>query len=307
MKNNTKRIVRNYQIFKIAVFVTLCIALFIVLIVIMDVSSNPFLLILVLPTFCFINYNIYKFYFQKHVYGILEKECDAVKFGDVINLIGKKAHWTVRAEAKIGLGEYESAIILWKSWYACIKKIDLKFIILNNLAVFYFEMRDFDNLQIILSEVENLKKPNYKIKPIIKSNLELFESFLNKDFNRCFYILKKRLPDNSKLVNSRRKLFAAKLKYAIVCYESGDCEKSKECFLYIIENAPKLLGYKYIAQKYIEAINKNDSQILNSLDFGPAIYDIELEISERKKEIVIQYILTISIAIVGILYVFFVF
>jgi len=226
-------------------------------------SINIVLLLVLLPALLITSKVVVLLIAKKTLLPILFEKLDSFEFQKIANHNLFAPNLTFRTSAAISVGDYQTVVDIANDQLINKKiPIKIKYYYLCILARAYFELRDFEKLEVVLSKYEEYKE-QYPSKSFFRMRDSMwiyYQYFLGQNYEAC------RVAFNNQKTKSRRES-SGKNYYdtlndfycAVACYSNNDFEKAKELFEDIISSAPKLHLSK-VSQKYIEAI-KSGSQL----------------------------------------------
>lgn len=173
-----------------------------------------------------------------------------------------------------------------------------KLFYLSLLARVYFELRDFDKLNLLLKKHDEIRKlyPSKKLVNTANSIWSYYRYFLDGNFEACKTICReKHLELNSKAWDAKIRKLNNDFAYAVACYENGDTNDAIEYFESIISYAQNMHSSE-LSARYVEAIKTNSkmtllSEIVPEKDFQP--YDDRTTKKIQRHRIVTTILLTL--------------
>ena len=196
--------------------------------------------------------------------------------------------------------------MLAQASYKTSKSIRMKITSLVFLARAYFELHNIDRLKEVTDTFFELEKANSKNKNLF-SNYKIFhfyKSFIDENYAKCMEFVDDQLNhlDTRKQKDELRWL-TQQSNRAICFYWQGNKQKAKELFEQFKSNSPNLANFNGLADKYLLAIENDDSSILNiSVYDNTDINDVEyqflaLRTKEKKKKIIFSILLLIILGV----------
>jgi len=259
-----------FGVISISVYITACI------------FTNNFIVFFLL----FITLIVSKIFFpimaNKILLPVLLNEMDAEEFQKIVDNKRFTVSPMYQITAALSSGDYQKVVnISTKKLFDQKTSIKLKCFYLTALARAYFEVRDFEKLQIAVAKFQEYKEiySPEQFALVDNSVWEYYQNFLKQDYKACKTICKER---NSKLKSGTSKYKFRKLQnnlyYALACYENDDIDTAKNCFETITSNAPKL-NIARLSAKYLNAIEQNLDIPFTTPSLVP---DIDFEIFDSK-------------------------
>lgn len=209
---------------------------------------------------------------NKIILSVLFSELDAPRFQEIIDDKRFVPSLVYRINAALSNGDYQTVVNI-ATIQMCKQKssIKVKYYYLCILARVYFELRDFDKLEILFTKFNEYKEI-YPSKPFLNSQNTLWNYYgylLEKNYEKCKLICQKR---NSSLKPNRRDTKFNKIQnefyYAVACYENGEIEVAKVTFKGVVCAAPRMY-IAIVSQKYLDAINQDQQPLLTDVEIIP--------------------------------------
>lgn len=201
---------------------------------------------------------------NKIIASVLFRDLNAQQFNQTIT---SNKHFlpplSYRLNAAFFTGDYQTVVNI--AFYQIQKRrcsVNIKVFYLSLLARAYFELRDFDKLNLILNKYDELKAlyPSKKLFNTANSIWSYYRYFLDGNFEACKTVCRERLLElNSKSWDAKIKKLNDDFAYAVACYDNGDTKEAIKCFESIITYAPHMNSSE-LSKKYVEAI-QTDSEI----------------------------------------------
>lgn len=308
MNSHCKQAIKKYYIF--------CIILGVILIslwVLYSLRTNSLIgmILLLLADLIIIKVSVV-IIAKKTLLPVLYDDLNAIEFQKIVNNKHFVAPLIFRANAAVASGDYQTAInIASKQIVNSDSNLNCKYYYLSLLARIYFELRDFEKLNLLLKKYDELKalNPSKKIFNTSNSIWDFFRDFLNSDFETCKLICKnieKTLQTKANNKNSRYAALINKFYYAVVCYSDGTIETALQIFKDIIHTAPQM-HLADVSQKYVESIDTSSEmpvleELIPQKDYQ--LYDDETkEKLHRHKvfSVILLIIICVSVVIVSVL------
>lgn len=231
-------------------FVVLCIYVY------PNIWSAVFCTILYIPVKIFIRISA-----NKTIASVLFNDLNAQQFHQIIT---NNKHFlpplSYRINAAFFTGDYQTVVNI----VSCqIRKkrcsIKEKLFYLSLLARVYFELRDFDKLNLLLKKHDEIRElyPSKKLVNTANSIWSYYRYFLDGNFEACKTICReKHLELNSKAWDAKIRKLNNDFAYAVACYENGDTNDAIEYFESIISYAQNMHSSE-LSARYVEAIKTN--------------------------------------------------
>jgi len=273
-------------------FVVLCIYVY------PNIWSSVFCTILYIPVKIFIRISA-----NKTIASVLFNDLNAQQFHQIIT---NNKHFlpplSYRINAAFFTGDYQTVVNI----VSCqIRKkrcsIKEKLFYLSLLARVYFELRDFDKLNLLLKKHDEIRElyPSKKLVNTANSIWSYYRYFLDGNFEACKTICReKHLELNSKAWDAKIRKLNNDFAYAVACYENGDTNDAIECFEKIISYA-QYMHSSELSVRYVEAIKTNSemtllSEVTPENDFQ--LYDDRTAKKIQRHRIVTTVLLTLVCA-----------
>lgn len=270
-------------------FVVLCIYVY------PNIWSAVFCTILYIPVKIFIRISA-----NKTIASVLFNDLNAQQFHQIIT---NNKHFlpplSYRINAAFFTGDYQTVVNI----VSCqIRKkrcsIKEKLFYLSLFARVYFELRDFDKLNLLLKKHDEIRElyPSKKLVNIANSIWSYYRYFLDGNFEACKTICReKHLELNSKAWDAKIRKLNNDFAYAVACYENGDTNDAIEYFESIISYAQNMHSSE-LSARYVEAIKTNSkmtllSEIVPEKDFQ--LYDDRTTKKIQRHRIVTTVLLTL--------------
>lgn len=254
MEKHYRNSIRKYFVLCTIVGIILISLWFAVCLVIPGYISSIFSLLVML----FLMKVTIEFIANKTLVSVLVKELDATSFQAIVSDSRFIAPITYRTIAAISTGDYQTAInIATKQIGDKKSRIQQKYYNLSLLARIYFELRDFEKLNLILKKYDELNVLHSSNKNVNTTNStwDYYRCFLECNFEACQEICKsKENTLKNKSVDNNYYILINDFYYAVACYSSGNKEKAEVIFDKIIHAAPKM-HLSNISQRYVDSIN----------------------------------------------------
>ena len=211
--------------------------------------------------FCAVLYFPVKFIIRvvanKTFVPVLFDKLDAFEFQNVINYKGFFPPLSYQLNAALFTGDYQALVNIAISKIQKKKaSVKVKDYYLYLFARVYFELRDFEKLNILVSKHEEYKNL-YPSKSFLKtqnSDWSYYRYFLEQKYESCKTICEQRnLELNPKAWNTKIRKLQNDFYYAIACYSNDEFETAKKMFESIIVFAPKMY-ISEVCKRYLEAI-----------------------------------------------------
>ena len=204
---------------------------------------------------------------NKTINSVLFDELDAPKFYETIMGRGFVPTLQYRINAAVALGDHQTIINLATSQLrkkrASVKVRDTYLCILANA---YFELGDYEKLQILLAKHEDYKK-QYPTETFLhkqNSKWSYYKYFFEQNYEACKTVCDQRnLGLNPKAIDTKIGKLINDFCYAVACYKNNETELAKIRFERIAANAPKMC-YATLSLKYLQAIESGSEDILLS-------------------------------------------
>ena len=299
----------NYSKKHLNRYYTFCIILFSIYIFILVFSlflDKPLLTILISALLYYPLTLSIRLFSIKNFSDILSSEKNSRKFYDTIHHRPLRPPLLYRLHAEWYIGNYEKLILLAQASYKTSKSIRMKITSLVFLARAYFELHNIDRLKEVTDTFFELEKANSKKKKFF-SNYKIFhfyKSFIDENYAKCMEFVDDQLNhlDTRKQKDELRWL-TQQSNRAICFYWQGNKQKAKELFEQFKSNSPNLANFNGLADKYLLAIENDDSSILNiSVYDNTDINDFEyqflaLRTKKKKKKIIFSILLLIVLGV----------
>ncbi|GEM_PF-6754825 len=245
---------------------------------------------------------------NKTIASVLFVKLDAIGFQELIKGKFFIPPLDYRINAAMCTGDYQTTVNIATTQMRKKKSSIMgKYSYLGILALIYFELRDFEKLQILLKKYDEYKE-NYPSKSFLSSSNSVwsyYRYFLDKNYEACKIVCKERnlgLKPNVWYIKLRK--LQNDFFYAIACYENGDFKEAKSFFENIISIAPRM-DYATLSKKYLMAIEQEqpvslfDVEVLPDTNFQ--IYDNKTEKRIKKSKLVkrIGIVIVVVFSVVG--------
>ena len=235
---------------------------------------------------------------KKTLFPILYDNLNAIEFQKIVDNRYFLPPLSYRINAAFFTGDYQTAVNI--ATYQLHKKkcsTNAKLFYLSLLARTYFELRDFDKLNLLLKKYDEIRElyPSKKL-DTADSIWNYYRYFLNGNFEACkTFCREKHLELNSKTWDAKIRKLNNDFAYAVACYENGDTNDAIEYFESIISYAPYMHSSE-LSARYVEAIKTNSkmtllSEIVSKNDFQP--YDDRTTKKIQRHRIVTIVLLTL--------------
>ena len=259
-------------------FVVFCICVY------PNIWSVIFCTILYLPVKIFIRISA-----NKTIASVLFRDLNAQQFHQIIT---SNKHFlpplSYRINAAFFTGDYQTVVNI--AFCQIQKKrcsINKKVFYLSLSARAYFELRDFNKLDLILKKYDEIKElyPSKKLFHTANSIWSYYRYFLDGNFEACKTICREKLLElNSKAWDAKIRKLNNDFFYAVACYENGDTNDAVRCFESMIAYAPHMNSSE-LSIRYVEAIRTDSEISLLSEIIPDEGYQIEENKSLRKLKI----------------------
>lgn len=193
---------------------------------------------------------------KKTLRSVLLDQLDSIEFQKIANKGLFSANLSFRAGAAIAAGDYQTVVDIANTMLAnkkCCGKA--RYYYLSMLARTYFELRDFEKLELLLKKHNDISAKKLPT----KQNLvwDYYHHFLNGDYNACLEMCKRKSGSlKSQFSATKYHVCISTFYYAVACYSASNLTEAKSIFEKIVSSAPKL-HLSVISQKYIDAIDNN--------------------------------------------------
>lgn len=204
---------------------------------------------------------------NKTLFPILYNALNATEFQKIADDKHFLPPISFRISAAFFTGNYQTVVNI--ATYQLRKKkcsTNAKLYYLSLLARTYFELRDFDKLNLLLKKYDEIRElyPSKKLVNTANSIWSYYRYFLDGNFEACKTICReKHLELNSKARDAKIRKLNNDFAYAVACYENGDTGEATEYFEKIISYAPDMNSSE-LSVRYIEAIKANSEMSLLS-------------------------------------------
>lgn len=295
MKAHPEKHIRKYFL------ITTFLSIFFISLIIFLCCIFPPVIILISVALLFLLYSfLVKVVANKSIASVLFDDLNAQEFHRIIT--GNK-HFlppiSYRINAAFFTGDYQTVVNI--ATYQLLKKkrsTNAKLYYLSLLARTYFELRDFDKLNLLLKKYDGIKDlyPSKKLFNVENSIWSYYRYFLDGNFEACKTICReKHLELNSKAWDAKIRKLNNDFAYAVACYENGDTNDAIEYFESIISYAQNMHSSE-LSARYVEAIKTNSkmtllSEIVPEKDFQP--YDDRTTKKIQRHRIVTTVLLTL--------------
>lgn len=255
MKKDYRNNIRKYfvlctivGIMLISIWIALCLA-----------KTGNVILILSLFVMLVLHKLIVRIIANKTLFSVLVKELDANSFNAIVRDKRFKMPIDYKTIAAISIGDYQTAVkIATKQIDDPKSKIQLRYYSLSVLARVYFELWDFEKLNLVIKKYDEL----YGLYPsknidTLNSIWDYYRYFLECNFEACKAICKTK--ENTLKKNSSDNNYYIIINdfyYAVVCYSAGNMEEAARVFDKIIHTAPKL-HLSNISKRYLDSIDSS--------------------------------------------------
>ncbi len=255
------------------------------------------LFLLILLIICKITVSIIA---KKTLFTVLFDKLDAVEFQKIVNDNRFNGSLIFRTIAAISSGDYQTVVNIATKFLSN-KKTNIKseYYYLSLLARAYFELRDFDKLNLLLKKYDELKAlyPSKKLFNTANSIWSYYRYFLDGNFEACKTICREKLLEtNSKAWDAKIRKLNNDFTYAVACYENGDKNDAIKSFESIVAYAPKM-NASDVAQKYLN--NINEQKILEFQEILPET-NCEIAFNENKVLKIIKCV-GILLVVIGVI------
>ena len=261
-----KAILRKYYF--ISIFIVIC--YFAVFIPCIYIYHNIWSIVFCTALFFLVKFLI-RIVANKTIASVLFVELDAIGFQELIKENNFLPPLGYRINAALFTGDYQTVVNIVTIRMKKRSTIRVRYLCLSILALAYFELRDFEKLQILLTKYDDYKA-KYPSKSLLNSSNSVwsyYRYFLEQNYEACKVVSKERnlgLRPNAWNVNLAR--LQTDFFYAVACYENGDIEEAKKIFENIISDAPKM-NYAVLSQKYCLAIERAQAVLLFDKEILP--------------------------------------
>lgn len=236
---------------------------------------------------------------NKTLFPILYNALNATEFQKIVDDKHFLPPISYRISAAFFTGNYQTVVNI--ATYQLRKKkcsTNAKLYYLSLLARVYFELRDFDKLNLLLKKHDEIRElyPSKKLVNTANSIWSYYRYFLDGNFEACKTICReKHLELNSKAWDAKIRKLNNDFAYAVACYENGDTNDAIEYFESIISYAQNMHSSE-LSARYVEAIKTNSkmtllSEIVPEKDFQP--YDDRTTKKIQRHRIVTTVLLTL--------------
>lgn len=242
----------------------------------------------------------------KNFSDILSSEKNSRKFYDTIHHRPLRPSLLYRLCAEWYIGDYEKLILLSHAGYKTSKSMRMKITSLVFLARAYFELHNIDRLKEVTDTFFELEKANPKKKNLFSNYkiIHFYKSFIDENYAKCMEFVDDQLNhlDTRKQKDELRWL-TQQSNRAICFYWQGNKQKAQELFELFKSTSPNLENFNGLADKYLLAIENDDSSIINiSVYDNTDINDFEyqflaLRTKEKKKKIIFSILLLIFLGV----------
>lgn len=251
---------------------------------------------------------------KKTLLSVLFDEMDAIEFQKVVNDNRFVSPVLYRISSAISAGDYQAVVNIANKQLSNKKAhIKVKYYYLSVLARAYFELRDFEKLNILLKKYKeyNTLHPSSKTSTVYDSAWMFYQHFLEKNYEECKKnaLERKQKADtnkrNNKLINLQNDFL-----YAVSCYENKEFEEAERIFKSVVSYAPKM-HLSVVAEKYLAAIAQNSqcpfvaAQVVPDPNFQIHNSKAINKIKRNRLIIIITSIIVVFLVIVGSVFDFF--
>lgn len=235
----------------------------------------------------------------KNFFDILSREKNSRKFYNTVHMHPLRPSLLYRLHAEYYMGNYETLILLSQAGYKTVKSVRMKVTCLVFLAQGYFELHDINKLKEVTDTFFELKKSLPKKEKVFSTCkiFSFYKSFVIEDYTECIEFVDNELIHlNVQKKNELRRL-TQQSNYAICLYWKGNKQKAKEIFENFKINTPNLANFNGLADKYLYAIENNDTSALDISLFDNSDknnFEIQLittRTREKKKKIIFYSLL----------------
>ncbi len=251
---SSKRVIRRYYISCSIVLICYLAVLIPCILLYNNIWSIIFGAVLYLPVKLLV-----RIIANKTIVYVLVKQFDAIEFQKIIQQKPFFPSLDYRINAAMFTGDYQTVVNIANLQLT--KKLSLRarYIYLCILAQVYFELRDFEKLQKILTEYDNYRS-KHSSKSFLRQSYSVwsyYRYFLEHNYQACKVLCKERnLGITANSLNSEFLKLRNDFFYAIACYENQEFEEAEKIFKSIISRAPKMY-VSNISEKYVVAIECN--------------------------------------------------
>lgn len=194
-----------------------------------------------------------------------------------------------RLHAEWYVGNYEKLILISQTGYKTSKNLEKKCVYLIFLARAYFELYNIDKLKQITNTFFQLKEKN-PTRETLFSKYKIFsfyKSFINEDYTECINYVENQLKHlNIRKPGDNLKWLTQRTNYAICFYWQDNKQKAKELFEYFKQNTPHLANFYKLAERYLSAIEHNNSSIIKKTTYDDVkTSDFEYQTLSLRKRI----------------------
>lgn len=291
MKSQGKKVVRNY-------FLICCILGFLLislwLIVCFKIQNDIVKIVFLLFSLLVLRFAI-RITADKTILTVLFDQLEAFEFQKIINDNRFISPLTYRVNAAISTGDYQTVVnIVTTQMQKKRCSIRAKYSYLCILALTYFELRDFEKLQTLITKYDEYKV-SYPSKSFLRSSnstWNYYKYFLEQNYEACKAVCKERgLELNPKAWNTKIIKLQNDFLCAVACYENGELDEAKKFFENIIAFAPRM-NHATLSQKYLVAIKQGQPISLDNVAIIPdsnyRIYDTKTEAKIRNYRLIIR-------------------
>ncbi len=288
MGQTNKAIIRKYLI----QCITAIVLYFIIVILSCVLLQNIWALLIGIALYIPLRISI-KAFARNNFLNIIFKEANSTKFK---NIILNNRYFIPPISYKIYAsyysGDYSTTINICQTMLKKTKSQKATCSYLTIMAHTYFENNDYENLEKVCQDFENLYENKEKFEKAKKQNptIVYYQKFLEVQYDWCIETCKANTSLNGeKSAYGKVPQIYALYNLAKVLYVSGDKNEAKEYFKLILELAPNL-NISKIANNYLNAINNSEELTLDKTEIiiqeNYKLYDEKTIVRIKKQHII---------------------